>query len=764
MKQLKPSKIVKGLAAVLALAVSISGQLVPVMAEETAAMTEILPYQDGNSDYADWIPSLKHFAPRDGALYADNSTGETKRNRVDIPTEVQALYADGAATPYRIVLLSRIKLEPVEGTSYAEFDFEDNNSSATMRIMGLKGDSSNGRVIPIYRSNSNAATLTPIGELDETVNGWADCAAVISGVGKKAKMEFYVNGKRVQREQDDVLADFTYEISELKANRFRIFINNKGKAYFDDLHAYAVSGGTDATLALTAEAIPASIGTNGNITVNFNQELICGSTEDFAFINGAAVPAERVSLSADRKSVTIASPFEGYEYGTELNITIPGLKGYAGGALDYSAAVSVEAAPEYKYGTRIEYLPFQDFTNGYTGPEWVNNGVRLFVENGVLAGKPTGTGNQFLAINYPEAFTKALQNNEEAYLVIKSKIAMLSAGTGNPFAEIGLGKKGASVNVSKVVKRLARIRAIGSTPQFFINTSNATEINSAKICNVGFGEEVSVEIVIHAAADGTKTISYYKNGVLLSKDTPIDLGDSEYVRLIAQNECSVYFDDVEFYAIAGGAARFDCSGISGAESEIGALDTDDRIVLSFTSDCIAENLLSGGVSAFKINGETVAADRISIGADGKSIIIAAPAGGYAPQTRHEITIAPWLKDILGTPVGSVPEDLGFTTGGKFLEAVVLDSERSGNAAKATVKLYNATDETKYVWIIMTEGTEPEGDYMMQQAQIEKAELAAHSSKEITQSLALEYDGTAKLYVWEADVMDPILDAPLNIAG
>ena len=767
---MKQFNFVKGLAAVLALTTALGGQIVPAMAEDAeAAVTEILPYQDGNSDYSGWVPGgLKQFAPQDGALYADTSeAGGNKRSRVDIPAEVQALYADGATTPYRLVMLSRIKLEAVVGqTAYAEFDFENGSNSATMRIMGLKGDGSTGKVIPIYRSNSNAATSTPIGELEESVEGWADCAAVINGVGKTAKMEFYVNGKRVQREQDGVLADFTYDIPELKAERFRIFINNKGKAYFDDIHAYAVAGGTDAVLPLTASELPTSIGTNGSMTVNFNQELILGETDGLVYINNEAVSADRVSVSADRKSITIASPFDGYDYGAELNIAISGLKGYAGGAMDYSAAVSVEEAPEIVYGRRVEYLPYQDFTEGYTGPDWVNNSanVRLSVKNGVLAGAPEGSGNQFLAIDYPADFIKAWQNGEDAYLVIKSKMAMLSAGASNPFVEIGLGKRGSTNNASSVVKRLARIRAIGSAPQFFINTKNATDTDSAKICNVGFGEEVDVAIVIHVADDGTETVTYYKNGALLSKDNPIELGESEYVRLIAQNECSVYFDDVEFYAIVGGAAQYTCSGISGAASDVNELDANDSILLSFTSDCITENLFSGGVSAFKINGEAVETDRVSISADGRSVVIAAPEGGYAPQTKYEVTIASWLKDIFGTPISDVPVNLSFTTGGKFLEAVILSSQRDENTAEVTVKLYNANSEAKSAWVIMTEGTDENGDYMMQQVQLEKVELGANSSKEIVQTLTLEHNGIAQVYVWEADVMDPILDMPLQLTN
>lgn len=758
------------LSAVLSVLIVLGGAAMPVMAEEMAvendrreadpladgnaasAVIQILPYQDGTADYSGWVSQFKHFKP-DGGVLAENKAvaSDNKRIRVEIPTEVQALYAAGADTEYSLVYLSRMKLEIDENAAanvQADFGMETDNTG-TVRIMGLKGGWESKKIIPVYQMGEKANSA-PAKECSTEANGWVDCAAVISGKGSSATISYYFDGKKLED---------SYPIT-LNGNRFRLYkVGASGTAYFDDVEAFAVKGDGGQPLSLVS-ASEGTIPVNGSIELNFDYPIISSTMAGAISINGEEVEASRLSLSADRRSITVAAPSGLYSAGATLNITVSeALQGYAGGlSANASAMVTTEAAKPVTYGQKIEIMPYQDFTS--LSEQWTHN-RNMTVANGVAQASPPGTNNSFFRLNYPEEFITAANSGEETYLVIRSKMSLVSAVNAGAFAEIGLEHPGSVQNATTTDRRLVQVNYNSGNPKVKLNTTNHASTQLTEYGNAALNGWSDVAVIIHIPKDGNKngTISYYVDGKTEYSDCPISLAASTGIRLVVQNECTAQFDDFECYALIGGTAEFKCSGITGQDS--GAVDTETDIALAYTSDVTRENFIQNGVSGLIVNGAAIDESRITIAPDGNTVTVRKPEGGWDSQTNYAVSTAPWVTDILGTAV--TPSEVTFHTGGKPVEAKVTWARRNGNDVSVKIRLHNSLQEDADAWIIMTNGVGEADEYMMTQAEMENVKVNRDSSieceKQFTVSGSAEH---IKIFVWMKDNMQPLLEVPLSL--
>lgn len=755
------------LSAALAVLFVVCNIAMPVMAEEepdindvsplaegaaASPVTQILPYQDGTSDYSGWVTQFKHFKPEGGVLAEDKAVeSDYKRIRVEIPAKVQALYAEGAKTPYRLVYLSRMKLELDKSATanvQADFGMETDNTG-TVRIMGLKGGWESKKIIPVYQMGAKPNDA-PAEECSVEANGWVDCAAVISGVGSAATIEYYLDGKKIEA---------SYPIT-LKGNRFRLYkVGASGTAYFDDAEAFAVSGDGGQALSLI-EATNVAIPVNGSIELKFDYPIISSTMAGAVSINGETVEASRLSLSADRRCIKIFAPTGLYPAGTTLNISVSeALKGYAGGlGAPANATVTTEAAAPVTYGTKVEAMPYQDFTS--VSEKWTHN-RNMTVANGVAQASPTGTNNSFFRLNYPGEFTTAVGNGQEAYFVIRSKLSLVSAVNAGAFAEIGLEHPGSVKNATTTDRRLVQVHYNSGNPKVKLNTTNHTGNQLTEYGNATLNGWSDVAVIIHIpeAGDMAGTVSYYVDGKKAYGDCPIALADSTGIRLLVQNECTAQFDDFECYALIGGAAEFKCLGIAGQDSS--EVDTESDISLTYTSDITRETFIQNGVSGIIINGQAVDESRVTIAPDGHTVTVKKPDGGWDSQTDYTVATAPWVTDILGTAVTS--SEVLFHTGGNPMEAKVTWVRRNGNDISVKIRLHNSLEEDADAWLIVTNGTGLADEYMMKHAEVKTVTVRQGSSTEQEiQFTASSNEEHIRIFVWMKDSIQPLLAEPLEV--
>lgn len=766
---------------------------------ESVSVLSVMPYQDFETNYdeSQWNkPNHTTYkgllAVEDGKLKTQ-STVQVYGHEWAYPDGFMEKITDG--TIKKIIVLGTMEADEIATSGNARIQASLTNTimsagSETQRLVSLASVGSDGYRFRSYNKENNDNK-----EISHSIAlpYLTDVAIVIEpdeGGTIGTTTTIYENGALSPTENTD-----PRPITLEGTNAFRFSQHNNAVGYFDNLEILAV---VDDDAVLEFAEVPltdengdeiAEVGDYDSFMLNFNFPIIASSLENAITINGTAVEAGTMSLSADRRSVIVTAPFGGWNgvaSNGELNISVSDdLQGYVtteSEARNFTLSVSETPSPAYADDSDIiSILPYQDFADGDPEGVWNMKNGSPIAQDGYLELTSTSTGGWCgHAVEYPAAFREALAGGKEAYLVIRANMMLketqTTTGTEVQRLEIALATGNANANASSSKRRLVHLATApnGKQPSVRVNTSGGTDtgigVVNTDIGEVTFGDWAHMDVVIHITdpANAAGTVTYYLNGQKGAEGS-LSLGNNEqygHIRFSAQNFLTAGVDDLEIYAVTGGKVpqfKYNDTLVGEAGSAGDAIDPDEGIELGFSSDMIKSGLVNAAGGGFRINGEIVSADRISVSPNGNGVIIAPPAGGWDAQTTYTVKSAGWISDMLGTYISSAV-NTQFSTGGDIFSAEVKDSSRANGTASATVALKSADQSDRTILIIMAEYS-GEGDLgMLKQAAVKTVKMTTTNRKQ-TPTVSMENVGensTIRVFVWEGDNLNPVLNTPYTV--
>ena len=646
------------------LSLMLAASAVPAVFAEagTDSVIEIMPFQDFGSSYdadqwdsyADWT---KFPAPANGRLEAARTGDGFYAADWPYPEEFKTkLNARGVK---KIVILGTMRLENVGGRMEISLVDSPNNAGGSP-IQALFDVYQNAPRLRCYdRSNTNIPELGREIELPFT----GDVAAVIDIAedGKTGQATYYYNGARMKNTAETVIPSQTITLDG--TTHIRLSLHNVSAGAFDNVEAFALTADNPAVQysGLTTaggDELPAEgLAQNSSFALKFESPIILGALEGAIAINGEIVSMDRISLSADRRSVIVAAPFGGYRGDTQtVTVSRGGIKSYTGGtnADIIKETVSIFFDPN---AHRADIIPYQDFAEDADEAALLASGVWDNASVGDTADVLEATGGNLLMTKdsgvrtlNKEIDLSAVEDGTQ--LVVLARMQTMRDGGSVKDALTTYNQWGANTACSLVeVNKGVDDNGIWTGAQ-----TGGVNQNKAEGMTVELNQWYDTAAVLTFHRTGmdnpTADIEYYVNGVNtgtgVTDVSPITgSGDlAAQLSMYVKNGGGA-FDDIEAYFVIPGEtterlttelAEQPFADESGAA--ITSVYEEESFVIRFNNP-VMEATVADKVS---INGQSVNA---ALTADRRGLLVEAPADGWTGSSLN-ISIAGGIKGYAAT--------------------------------------------------------------------------------------------------------------------
>lgn len=759
-------------------------ETVNVYIDTRTRKTNIIPYQDFAKD-ADEAALLASgvwdkvsnggtgdvLEAKDGKLVITKSSGvRTLNKEIDL---------NKVRNGEQMVVLARMQSAEGGGDIKTVLSTYQDSGGKTARMMVEVWRGKNGGGNGIYTGKETRTGENQVSGIEVLADQWHDTAAILTfhrdGMEiPTADVEYYVDGVKTSTGVEKATL---INVDGALADQLALDVRNGSGAY-DDIEAYLVTPGESGLLPLELAEQPftdengtaiTSISDDGSFVIRFNNPIIASSAADAVSVNDQAV---KTTLTADRRGLVVTAPEDGWT-GSGLNIAISAdIQGYATEKL---GAVSIELPITQPVYGQKQAMAAYDAEGDFKTSDWdftmnAESGYVVNQDGRMQMKSPDYTTMVAVFKDYPGQFVEAMGNGTEAYLVIRARMTVQSiiqddAPTHTELRRMAIELTNRTNSGSSPNRRIAWLGVGKGSNEANLYVPAETSGSGSPTRQISgpfdLGEWVQVDIVLHVEdsknfAGAAATATYYVNGVKAAEIKNCSLGNDvnniNSVRFVAINNVVGAFDYIEAYSVVGGVLPFSYSGMEGGNgSASDAIAPEESVALSFTGD------LTEITNGFTENGEAISADRISIAPDGNHVIIAPPVGGWEAQQNYTIRSGRKLTDVLGSKISSAVSDT-FRTGGSMLSAAVTSASVSADNAAASVRLRNVNSDTKTVKVIMAAYSET-GDTIMMQADNVKL-VTLQPNQTITENVnlgGLSADSTVRVFVWEADDSNPVLE-------
>lgn len=506
---------------------------------------------------------------------------------------------------------------------------------------------------------------------------------------------------------------------------------------------------------------------NGILTMNFSTEISADSANNI-FIND--IQWEDFMLGNDHKSILLMNvPQEEFSVNVTDAYDIFGTK-----ITDYSGTFGEsQAEEEYVEPVFYQWVPYENFSNWTdTSSMWSAGNENtspdssvgsIYSSNGNLGlklltkGSASGMNriNKFAKDKVAELFESTEGNYK---MVIKARACPTEYGASSSSNEISLSQ-GTSTK-----QRL-----------FEITTTSLGEIKP-KIHGADFLDNISlnqwVDVIITAQVkNGVADFVYFIDGVKHTGEYKYQLASNgiNAIQFAQRGFAEGIFDDIEVYLFTGSNPSFEFKGITDINgNETDVYNPSKPVVLNFSAEISESNLISSGQdSIIKIDGISVPLNRLSIGGNKKSIVIAPDGTEWDPLKKHIVEIAgEGFSDIYGTLFTPYEGEISFTTGGWKLSAnngVFSKNELSDGNLKVEFDVKNMTGDKATVNVVIAQCKGDRSKYMITQLSESTYEVAnGITSPKISAELNItdSENSFVMAFVYECKNFRPVLKEAL----
>ena len=771
MKRRETNVFCRALSVILTLMLSLS--VMPAVFAEagTDSVIEIMPFQDFGSSYdadqwdsyADWT---KFPAPANGRLEAARTGDGFYAADWPYPEEFKTkLNARGVK---KIVILGTMRLENVGGRMEISLVDSPNNAGGSP-IQALFDVYQNAPRLRCYdRSNTNIPELGREIELPFT----GDVAAVIDIAedGKTGQATYYYNGARMKNTAETVIPSQTITLDG--TTHIRLSLHNVSAGAFDNVEAFALTADNPAVQysGLTTaggDELPAEgLAQNSSFALKFESPIILGALEGAIAINGEIVSMDRISLSADRRSVIVAAPFGGYRGDTQtVTVSSGGIQSYTGGSYTKSLSETVKVQMDTN-ARKTDIIPYQDFAKDADLNALLASGVWdrasdgadgdvLEAKDGKLVmtrGDGTRTLNKGIDLSKVEegmqmVVLTRMQATKDSYYVrnVLSTYDQWGAKTG--CALVGLYKEDTSNGI-------------------YTGKGGGPTMNKAPDMTVNLNQwyDTAAVLTFHKSGEGDPTadIEYYVDGVNTGtgvKNVGLtgSAGLADQLALFVEKGYGAY-DDIEAYLVTPGegnkllplqTAATPLTNENG--TAITSISENGSFVIHFNNPIIA----SSAADLVSVNEQAV---KTTLTADRRGMVVTAPEGGWT-GSKLDIVVS---ADTQGYATEKLGEKNTLTlpfepAGESVLSASVMSASVSNGNAVANVRVRNTTDEVKKVMILLTEYTGSDTNSVLNSIAVKTVELEQNERENVELSLSGVTEGsTVKVFIWDANTLVPVL--------